>query len=124
MTGISENFYRFHCDVIAKWCRNSKKQHRNSESTKKVVANQLQESKSGTALGFHFVTPRKVVDKNVVLNFWPRLYLKSGFAKWFVCERSQVANQTLRTGQNRIANFRMQISNKGSHAISFHFFFI
>ena len=31
--------------------------------------------------------------------------------------RTFARNQTLRTGQNRIANVRMRISNKGSHAI-------
>ena len=53
-----------------------KKQHRNSESNGKESW-----KVDRRVPGLHFVTPRKVVDKNVVLKFWPRLYIERGLKR-------------------------------------------
>ena len=48
-----------------------------SETTLKTDVNELQVSKVGRAVGLYLVSPRNIIDKNMVLNFWPRLCYKS-----------------------------------------------
>ena len=50
------------------------KQDQNLESAWKADPNKLYKSKLSRAPGFYFITPRNVVDKNIVLNNLPRLY--------------------------------------------------
>ena len=69
------------------------------------VLKQFQERKIGRMLGLNFATPRKVVDKNVVLNFWPQLYYK-------ICPCSP------RQNYRKVPNVPFKLSNETETAIT------
>ena len=67
------NFRRVYCDVTAE-LRGNKKKLQKWKSSWQVDLNRMQESKVSRALGLNIVTPRNVIDENLVLNFWSPLY--------------------------------------------------